>query len=805
MTSKIIDILMNRRAVPTTPGVLLVCVAVAVASQNSLAGHDPWLPFRTMPVPVLGINAPDYHPFYHTFAQLDDDPEPELVFAQEIGLIGFGTVRGQPRVLFQYNLEPAYTTDGVTPDLGVTSDLDHDGRDEIAFTVRNHLTGAWRIRIYDPAVGQLSHDWELPQSEGFRDDGVWDGSYAVIAVLPATSGREHPLAILACEVRYDRYGRGLVAINLDDGSVTWSYTMGPNPMAEATWTGDLDDDGILEFVVPANSPGNLKGELVNGTSDLHATLFVIDERGRADWVRALGGEHYTPWCEVGDLDGDGSLEVVTVTENHRPDPAARNELVVWSGDGGDLLARIQDVANFKGLELVAATAQKAGMIFVGSDDGHLRRLAWDGTGLVEEQVRRGEGPIGVLRVGDFVGDQAAEILCSRGAEGIEILATDLSPLAIWRSPCHVSSREYALLWRAEPEVRIALAWTADGRESVTFVASERPPRQLTAWAAAPLVAVVAFATGWRLWSRGKNRGQRSDLALRLLQDLEESNHGTLSATGGLRRSIWLLGAASRSESGAPAGSTSRIQDSLVDFRDVVAPRLERILALAAEIGCDPAVVTAGRRALRRAATALEQLHNTGLQPAMIRASLDVIQQDAAAIEHCLGQLAEATSAEFATDVAALVRRLASLQEDECRRLDVQLQIAGNAAEPASPSLARIDEADMHFVLENLLSNALRAMAGAPTRTITIALGHTSDRIEIQVADTGCGIPEEHRSRVFEPGFSTRQGGGLGLARSREILRRWRGRLDLTRSEPGIGTTFRIELAMARNDREDDRG
>ena len=99
-----------------------------------------------------------------------------------------------------------------------------------------------------------------------------------------------------------------------------------------------------------------------------------------------------------------------------------------------------------------------------------------------------------------------------------------------------------------------------------------------------------------------------------------------------------------------------------------------------------------------------------------------------------------------------------------------------------------------WVIENLCKNAVDAM-GADGGTITLSVGQTAQRAWIEVADTGKGIARRNLRNVFRPGFTTkRRGWGLGLSLAKRIVEEYHhGRIFVKSSEPGVGTTFRIEL------------
>ena len=96
-------------------------------------------------------------------------------------------------------------------------------------------------------------------------------------------------------------------------------------------------------------------------------------------------------------------------------------------------------------------------------------------------------------------------------------------------------------------------------------------------------------------------------------------------------------------------------------------------------------------------------------------------------------------------------------------------------------------------LANLITNALQAMKGTGTLTLTTAL---SDRTGIvTIADSGPGIPKQHLSRVFDPFFTTKgqgEGSGLGLTVARRIIRKFGGDVRIESIE-GRGTTCIVTL------------
>lgn len=107
--------------------------------------------------------------------------------------------------------------------------------------------------------------------------------------------------------------------------------------------------------------------------------------------------------------------------------------------------------------------------------------------------------------------------------------------------------------------------------------------------------------------------------------------------------------------------------------------------------------------------------------------------------------------------------------------------------------AKINVTLFEWVVENLMKNALDALQGHGSISVTI--GSDKRHAWVEVADTGKGVPKSKWKRVFEPGYTTKtRGWGLGLSLSRRIVEEYhKGKIAIIHSELGKGTTFRITL------------
>ncbi len=141
--------------------------------------------------------------------------------------------------------------------------------------------------------------------------------------------------------------------------------------------------------------------------------------------------------------------------------------------------------------------------------------------------------------------------------------------------------------------------------------------------------------------------------------------------------------------------------------------------------------------------------------------------------------------------------LASLQIAAAERhLRLDLEIADNVSSSMSSDPIRLRQ-----ILSNVIGNAIKFTEDGGIRIVITQKDHM---LNVEVSDTGVGIPKEAHQAVFEPftqadqSITRRFGGtGLGLTLSRRLARLLGGDLQLIRSEKGMGSTFLISVNVGR--------
>ncbi|WP_290649205.1 nitrogen regulation protein NR(II) [Aquisalimonas sp.] len=194
--------------------------------------------------------------------------------------------------------------------------------------------------------------------------------------------------------------------------------------------------------------------------------------------------------------------------------------------------------------------------------------------------------------------------------------------------------------------------------------------------------------------------------------------------------------------------------------------------------------------------------------------LDTDQQEPATLKESLRQITR--QARRASEITDQLHHFVQqgetneLAEHDCLALidDVLLLLAHKLHEAGvwperhynnlSQCGTKINRVLIEQVVFNLIDNAIDAMREtAPPRVVTAAacLSACGSWCEIEILDTGPGIPEEHLSKLFTPYFTTKpHGTGQGLALSKSIVEKHGGQLS-ARNPPAGGAAFRLTLPL----------
>jgi PAS domain S-box-containing protein len=261
----------------------------------------------------------------------------------------------------------------------------------------------------------------------------------------------------------------------------------------------------------------------------------------------------------------------------------------------------------------------------------------------------------------------------------------------------------------------------------------------------------------------------------------------------------------RDERGAVIRVVGATQD-ITDFKraqdeSFARQKLESVGTLASGIAHDFNNLLGG--ILAQADLALEELAAGALPRAELSAIRGAAIRGSEVVRELMIYAGKDSQTRESVDVSRAVKEvLELLKVSVSKHANLETELAQNLP-PVCTSGAQIQQ-----IVMNLVVNASEALGerdgtirvtASPVKINKDSLSLTleglaeGDYVQLEVSDTGCGMPEETRGRIFDPFFTTKSAGhGLGLAVVNGIVRSLHGKIDVT-SAPGAGSTFRILL------------
>ncbi|MBD3221216.1 hypothetical protein GF314_08225 [bacterium] len=779
----------GRRAGPRA----LMIGLLAVASLACLAGCSDqrlsWLPYEFQATPKPFGVRPNERPQpgpSHLWADLDGDGFEELFGAAPAGFTCKKPTYPWPQVAWQHPL-PAWLPEHEPPGmLCLDYDLEGDGRPDLVITAAGSLGLRWLTQVVDPSTGYVKAEFTLEIEDGRRRDGRWDGFLVPMGGVPG-GVRGGGLVLFVVSVGFDVDGRGLWAVEPTTGEIVWQVETGPAPDYDSQLV-DLDHDGRREIVIGGRGVDNRAGGRINGASDDSSHVMVFDDRGRSLWQHAMAAYPSGVQLAMADVDRDGVLDVIAAGGCHATDDGI---LRVYAGMTGELIgarefeSTVSDLLVEPGPDdtMRLVVCERLGGVgrYEVSRDGRierLRRVVFDSEfSYAEFQRARVSGkPLLVGRLQDV---------------GIAVLTPDLAVAAFLEYDDEHANRDPIKFWQLDAGAPILVSASHPGRSFVLRRA--RWPWYVGGATVLALAVPVGLAVRRR--RRPIGAALERELGLRLLERLQTLRHENFGTLHNLSRLVWFCESALEDHL-EPRPPSGQILQAVADTRETTLRRLEEIVALAGQANVrEHRVASLADSGDTLRAVLARCRPDVPLDLAVLLQELRTIHQ---ALQVESANVRADIEARFEADLpgafAAVLRAQQLVLEESAVTARVQGEVVAPATwRPAGSHAVRCDGDDLCFMLDNLVGNAIRAMAGSRERELRLAWRADGLRTVVTVEDTGCGIPPEDWPRVLAGEASTRDGGGFGLKRTREILTLFRGSLDIVDSRPGRGTTFELRL------------
>jgi len=576
-------------------------------------------------------------------------------------------------------------------------------------------------------------------------DGQWGGNIALLGSFDLNADGRTDAMALGAIAGITLRPREVMLWNLGSGQIEWRLPTGATPTGGSAII-DVDGDARKDLLLGLGAPGN--GVEAGAWDDGHSYVIAVNVEGDTLWSRQLGGYSSSVELAADDLDGDGTIEVVTALNYHSELDAVRPELAIWRGSDGTLLdtLRIGSPANCVLIE----QCTEGKRIFAGASDGTLRRLRWE-KGVLEVES--------TLNCHDAVESMASVVLhpvfdewrlvAGMGKGTVAVVDEWLSPLAMVHIDETIDSSGKVRPTTVETPTGTAGAILVRTTNKTHRYIIATKPLPLWMRLLIPLLGAVAVAAlvpasrraslaALRRWLLPKDT--RDDSIEELLTALTTAGHGKLSATSTFRRLRRQSEMIRTNEGDVPPAFQERFTDALGNSRDIGIPGVATIVRLSERVGTAPAHTRHLSSALERLRALIHDMPATlpdESDAASLEARLDEILP---VLDKALGGIKYAAELERSSSLGAELGRALRSRSSEIERLGVDLESPNPGALKSARVLGTPQE--LSFVLDNLLGNAIRAMANEAERRLRISVEMGPRWVVLRIEDTGRGDPRQ---------------------------------------------------------------
>lgn len=725
------------------------------------------------------------------------------------------------------------------------ANLDQEG--DLEIIVPEKVENSIFLNVYTSERKQLRRFFAC---EGFdrNNDGNWDGTFREMIVLDLDNDGILEI-IVAVQSSYDLHPRGIWAFNWKEGKKIWQFETGTQ-MVDIL-SADLDGDGLPEIICSSGAPSN--GSISNGTDDNHSYIFILDSDGELVWKQERGGIFSRIDVSLVDIDSDGERDIVAFETSGYPKTEIKSKITLMHATFGETKEERTFFTQLRTHDIKDINKDGQPEIILLFENGQIQILDYHLNIILEFNDPQKSDR---MLLEDLDNDGKLEVILSRLKMKTIVLDNDLGDVV---TVFENGGNLFSVKTNPGQPRRLAIACS----DYLFFldlvkVPLQDPPYFILGFTGLLLLSLFIFFRGRFtkpqtqveaaffeatpggiifLDKRGKIAfvNQRAQDILELKEKNIKGKPYQDVFHKEMMKNIFVLLEKSQKESWQGVqeiqmkvgGEPKELIVCISTLKDKRGKDTRKLVMID-----DVSELVMSQRALAWATVAQQAAHKIKNPLTMMKLAVDRIQsvsreifgEDAKKLDRYIETNRDQISALL--NITDAFMQIANLRPPNFQPTNIKHVIKcvlGKYAESFSNGIelsldlnenlpnVKADERQLETVFENLLTNALAAMGEKGSLNISASLTQRfqdpgvksgeKEYAQVEISDTGRGIPREDMDRLFDQFFSRSEGGtGMGLSIVKKIIDDHQGMIQVD-STMDVGTTFTVLIPIWKMEKE----
>jgi len=642
------------------------------------------------------------------------------------------------KILFNKNIKTSRVQSFLTEDI--------DGNQSQELLVTYVTKDSLYFRMYEPDIG-ISYERYLVSGIDINNSGHWDGEGTIIKAADINNDKYKEIFI-SCNSGYDLSPRSLICLDIKNDKILWTYYVaGPiHSIADNFHLFETREGCSIIFGIGSTDNGVVK----NGMSDGNSYLVCLNESGKLNWNKQMGGSSSSTVPIVFQYGGIHQGVIASQRTYYSENKEKEGSRIIIMDIEGNILDSIDYGYSKKAHRTYSQDFDGDGLneLAVTIDDNSF--IIYDND-LNPAKIIRHENNIYLKDHRDFLGTDEKQFLITTDNNDLWLLDKEFDVIAI----NDYTGDLYPYKNPGDAKIRLVLSTNYENRDlflkknSWSMIFARNPVLAgIVVFAPMSIIVALIAAFLWKTKRQNKTISRQRDTLDNTLSELKETQ-------------MKLIAAEKYKQAKDIAGGVSH------EVYNALSPAIYSLDKVLQSKGGTGAITSSEKDLLNISKESVERAIKT----------TEMVTQYSRLESEKIDQM---------TNLKDVIDSVIKINKARIEEVDVKLSVDIN-------SNIQINCLNAHAfsLFNNLMINAIDALENKDNPEIKIA-ARQNDQISIIFEDNGRGIPEKNIERVFDLFYSTKpnKGTGIGLSMVKRIVELYDGEIILS-STMDKGTYFTI--------------